>query len=516
MNYRKITSTAIAVVLIGLAFTLALFLTQSLASLSFPFEIDYGEGIVWQQALLFFSPKAYGSIDKIPFIVFHYTPLYHLFVLGMAKATGWDMLFAGRCVSIFATLMIATVIGILINEAMPADASKKHRVLASALIGLTIFSILPIFDWSQLMRVDMLAELLTLIGFWLGLKSYRRPGLIYLAAFFFVAAVYAKQNMVAAPIALFGLMLWIRPKLGASGIATSVVIGLLVLGMMSYLTSGQFINHILYYNINTFDWGRLRHLFPTMISHVNLLAAIFVVLIFGIVKFGRIFLKNRIPEVRSIIGSNQGLLALLSTLIYFMIATPMLILFAKEGANLNYTIEWFVASVLLIGISIFGSASEFEGVNKNIHSSSSILKIKSLTILLLIALHVISIGRYLPEHRLFDDHAGKMVQLENLCNRVRSSPKPVISDELVMLLRCGKSVQWESAIFAQLEKNGMWNPSSFITEIRAQNFGMFITVGERGNPLFDSRYSPAVADAIDTAYPLKQRIAGFIVHLPRP
>ena len=39
--------------------------------LAYPFG-DYGEGIVWQQALLIPGPRMYGQIDHLPFLVFHY------------------------------------------------------------------------------------------------------------------------------------------------------------------------------------------------------------------------------------------------------------------------------------------------------------------------------------------------------------------------------------------------------------------------------------------------------------
>src|SRR5712672_3082341 len=61
----------------------------------FPGQIDYGEGIVWQQALLIPGPRMYGDITQFPFIVFHYTPVYHLVVRAIATL-GIDPLAAGR------------------------------------------------------------------------------------------------------------------------------------------------------------------------------------------------------------------------------------------------------------------------------------------------------------------------------------------------------------------------------------------------------------------------------------
>ena len=42
--------------------------------------------------------------------------------------------------------------------------------------------------------------------------------------------------------------------------------------------------------------------------------------------------------------------------------------------------------------------------------------------------------------------------------------------------------------------------------------GFFITHGVRGEPLYDSRYDPPVADAMTETYPHEQSEAGMVVH----
>jgi hypothetical protein len=74
--------------------------------------MDYGEGIVWQQALLIPGDRMYASIDAYPFIVFHYTPVYHLFARLIAHL-GLDNLTSGRLLSLASMLSIAIVIGLL-------------------------------------------------------------------------------------------------------------------------------------------------------------------------------------------------------------------------------------------------------------------------------------------------------------------------------------------------------------------------------------------------------------------
>ncbi len=50
--------------------------------------------------------------------------------------------------------------------------------------------------------------------------------------------------------------------------------------------------------------------------------------------------------------------------------------------------------------------------------------------------------------------------------------------------------------------------------IDACAFAFVITQGERGMPLYDSRYTPAVDRAIETRYPRTEEYAGHTVHLP--
>ena len=73
---------------------------------------------------------------------------------------------------------------------------------------------------------------------------------------------------------------------------------------------------------------------------------------------------------------------------------------------------------------------------------------------------------------------------------------------------------WEPAIFAELASTGDWDERPFVRRIRNREFAFFVTWGQRGFDRFDERYNPAVADAIDAAYPITQRAAGLIVHRP--
>jgi hypothetical protein len=48
----------------------------------------------------------------------------------------------------------------------------------------------------------------------------------------------------------------------------------------------------------------------------------------------------------------------------------------------------------------------------------------------------------------------------------------------------------------------------------AREFAMIVTLGRPGTRSCDSRYTPEVGNAIETAYPYTERVAGRTIHLP--
>ena len=177
----------------------------------FPFGLDYAEGVVWQQARLIFSDQAYGPIARYPATVFEYAPLYHAVVAGFAAMTGADGLLVGRLVTIASTLAACLLVrAIVIALGRKGDDARLIR-LCAGFGGALALATRPVLLWSVVMRVDMLFVVLSLGGVLLALRAVSRPALIHLAALLFVAAIFTKQTAVAAPAAVFGVLLFVRP-----------------------------------------------------------------------------------------------------------------------------------------------------------------------------------------------------------------------------------------------------------------------------------------------------------------
>jgi hypothetical protein len=164
MKFHAATWCAVLLMLSALAYLFALVIIASTSALSFPYGLDYGEGVVWQQAMLLQNHDAYGPINNFHSISFNYTPIYHALVLGVTALTNWDMLFTGRAISICATFMTIIMVSIIVTRAAPTNMPIGYRILVAATSGSLILSVVPIYVWGQLMRVDILALLFSLIG----------------------------------------------------------------------------------------------------------------------------------------------------------------------------------------------------------------------------------------------------------------------------------------------------------------------------------------------------------------
>lgn len=508
---RPLGLIALAVLGGTLLWRLGIFLTRTLWAVGYPNELDYGEGIVWQQLRMLVAGEAYGPIDGFPSIVFHYPPLYHAVTWTLAQLGGLDQLMAGRAVSVLSTLVAALLVG-LITARLLADSSRWTQLTCGVAAGLVGLSCWPVVAWAPLMRVDMIASAFSLGGLYLAMLALQRPMLIHLAAITFVAAVYSKQTMIAAPAAVFLVLLVLRPRMAAAGISTALAVGLIPLTALALATDGGFLRHVFLYNVNRFELAQLWRL-----SHAIGLHALYAgFAIYGLLSCWRPLTQmsgdaSNWEEVKARLGANPAAIQLLFALVYFLLASTMLILMGKVGANINYLIEWMLAASVFVGMSARqAAAAAFGPRHEGPVSSPNFLAITLIPIAM--AWQAMILPR--PVHHTAVWSQQDHLERVRIAEFIRAADRPVISDDMVLLLRSGKQVVWEPAIFAELASTGFYDERPFVQMVRNGAFEFFVTTGERGSEPFDLRYNPAVAEAMDEAYPRKQEMAGFTLHLP--
>jgi hypothetical protein len=474
------------------------FTAKGVAAVRFPWELDYGEGIVWQQARLIFSDKAYGPIDHFGAIVFHYTPIYHAVTALVSGALGTDELATGRAISLLATFASAIAAGV-IAVTIGRENGKMRRWVIGSVAGLSALTFVPVAVWALLMRVDMLALALSLAGVVAALKAAERPRWILLASVCFVAAVYTKQIAVAAPIAVFSVLLATRPKLALQGIGICVALGSAALGVLTWLTDGGFFRHVFLYNVNRLDGGRLWWLVLAGAQH-----AIYCALGGWAAFWQASQLRSRYRSITSLRAASAADIGRLIGLAYLGVTTAMLLTVTKSGSSINYFVEWCFALSIFVAV----------GLGELTSSASKFADRKAIAVALPLGL-ALQAAITPPSPWDTNRNGRRAHELAILSKQVAAAKKPVISDDMVLLLRSGRQVLWEPAIFAELASTGVWDQRPFVQRVRNGEFAFFVTSNKRGEPRFDQRYNPAVADAMDEAYPVKESLAGLLIHRPR-
>jgi hypothetical protein len=492
---------ALAVVAVLLLRNLGTLLVFSYDALSYPYMLDYGEGIVWQQMRLIFTHQAYGPIEQFPAIVFHYPPLYHAVTSVAASALGTDELATGRAIALLSTLACAVASGLIVDLLLAGRASIPTRRMCGCIAGLLMFTTVPVIHWAVFMRVDMLAIALGLFGLLATLKALNRPRLIYLASILFVAAVYTKQTSIAAPAAAFSVLLALRPRLAFKGIGACILLGLAVLVTLGWLTDGGFYRHIFLYNANRIDLSRLLGVLYAGTLHLFFIGVAIFVLARRLIHLRAKYRGN--AGVRRALAADNADIRMLIAFAYLVLSSATLLLVAKSGSSINYFLEWFFA----LGVFAAMGPAEFNGGTFRTQMQNAL----AIGIPVALAIH----AWFVPLPRSgYDANSERGRQLAALSREIRATDKPVISDDMVLLIRSGKPVLWEPAIFAELASTGDWDERPFVDKVRKRDFAFFITWGQRGFERFDERYNPAVAQAIDAAYPLKEKAAGLTIHRP--
>lgn len=505
----RMRSLLIAVALVSFA---ALLIRNGYSMLHFasiavpyPFDLDYGEGIVWQQAREIAAGRGYAPLGVFPAIVFHYPPVYHLTSLALARIAGLDELVAGRLVSVCSTIATMGFCALLTGKMLPAGTRRGVAIIVMFAAPLIFISFAPVMMWFVFMRVDMLAGALSLAGLLLAIYALKRPVLIVGAAVLFVLSIYTKQTSIAAPAAAFLMLILMRPRRALVLLATCLALGLVALVCLSWASDGRFLEHILGYNLNRYSNANL----PGFKHFVLAYCVFFGVAVFGVVMVARGPYRSAraaptLAEWRYRHADDPRLGAVIAMLLFFVLKLAMVPMIFKSGASFNYLIEW------LSSVAIFAAIGILPVVVAGFDTAAPVSPLLAVAAWLL-PLQALHPGGW----DLTRDSADRQAAaLKPLVAQIRSARKPVISDDMILLIRAGQPVRLEPAIVAELGSSGRYDDDAFARLIRRHSFAFFITQAQRGDPLFDDRYNPQIADALYQAYPTQRKVAGLIVHLP--
>lgn len=494
-----LSRAALVIAFLVFAFGIVRLGAYAVVAFRYPYAFDYGEGVVWQQMRNIVAGHGYTPLGVYPAVAYEYPPLFHVVSAAAARILGMDELYAGRLVSLICTILCAVLVGVLTARAVPGP--DRRTAAGAALFAALAFASLPLLDvWALVMRIDMLACAITLAAMLLAARAPWSLAAAVGAGILFAAALYTRQTALPAPAAAFFVLLAARPRAAWAMTAAALVSGLATLIWLHVATQGGFLLNILFYNLNRVIWDHAAALLLVLLASIVLLA---LAAIGGTQALRWLDLCDR-RGLHARLQAEPSLVATAIILLTLLLKTLMLPAVLKSGASDNYLIDWFTQLCMLAGIAVIPLVR----AARRQPGQPSIMLIALVAVGL--PVQALSAGGF-PYGAAADRQAR---DLDGIVARIAASPRPVISDDAALLIRAGKSMQWEPAIVAELGSARRYDEAAFVTMIRRRDFGFFVTEGDSGDLLFDQRFNPAVANAIHRAYPHRITIGGRILHLP--
>lgn len=220
------------------------------------YQLDHGEGLLLGLCAERAAGRSiYPDLGIGPELIDNYPPLY---LWLMAAGDGRDPLanlHRGRWLSFLAALLAAAMIATMAGLASPG--SLPLRVFAGGAAASFFLALEPVLNWSSLARVDMFALAATLTGV-MALRLKGRTGRALGLAFFLVA-LWTKQSMIAAPLALIVVIGSRRPREAFLLGLLAILLGLGGVYLMQRATDGRFLFHVVTANRTAFSFALLGH-----------------------------------------------------------------------------------------------------------------------------------------------------------------------------------------------------------------------------------------------------------------
>ena len=115
---KRMHRTIKAALIVLVSMSIFGFLCNVGSILRFPYAVDYGEAPLMDQATRFMSrqPLYKSDYSSSPYVITNYPPLFVIFLAGVSKLTGANLLLSGRVISVMASIASATLIAILVRS----------------------------------------------------------------------------------------------------------------------------------------------------------------------------------------------------------------------------------------------------------------------------------------------------------------------------------------------------------------------------------------------------------------
>lgn len=403
-------------------------------------ELSPPESVVAAQSLmLIHDGTLYYDLNQYPYTVCAYTPIFYLLEAGLARL-GLPVFTAGRLIS------FAALIGLIILCGKLAESYTDNRYAAWCARLFAASSSL-LLNWGTVGQVDTLAFFLAVWAFYQYSRFERSNAIVhlYIAAVLAVLATFTKQTALAAPAAIFVLLVTRNWKRGfAFGVAWAGAVAVIAL-TLNAATNGRFLADTIFANMNPMSAKKLG----AQLTQLGSLAG-------GLL----IIVAIAFATMRKARGA--------ALLVYLGFAGAMFAVTApKIGSDTNYQIE----TTVLLAICAAVALHEINFFNLYFAKSKS-----AVTLLLLPAAIHIAVGyRVVPNIVLFRVaiERARAAQIEALRPFIAPKGGLVLSTDYNAMVRLRQRLDVEPLIYSLLVRSGKVDPEPIRRDIER---GAFSTI----------------------------------------
>jgi hypothetical protein len=468
---RLLSSAALALALIGLllAFGRALWLfgAHTHTALTYPYNLNYGEGPLLDQAARLARGEGLYGLTAPPWLITNYPPVFMLTVAPFVDSYGPSFLY-GRVISLVSIGASVSLLAGLIY------ATTRDR-LAAAVGGGLLLAVPYILYWSPLARIDSLALALSLGGLYLAVRATPTREPLFPAALLLALAVYTRQTyLLAAPLAAF---VWVARMNGwARGLTLIVWLGVLVLGSFAVLlvwTQGGIWFHLITANANTLDPSILVYYVREGVRYLPvLLAMLALFLAAGSVKKAQSWWLVA-PYALGALGTALTII--------------------KIGSDVNYLYEWAAALCLSAGALLALARRAQRG-----RQAWTAVLLAALALQIGMATDL-SARRYLP---ITAERVARRPMTDALFTSISARADVILADEAMGLLAlAGQPLAFQPFEMSALARAGLWDETPFIERLERGSYPTLLMYNPSLNPsLRLERWTPAMLRALNTHY----------------
>jgi hypothetical protein len=417
-------------------------LSLALRQIAEPRELEYGEAIVYAQAgRMLRGEPLYQALDGPPYTVAAYPPVFYAVAAALQSTFGVGF-GPGRVVSTLAALVTACLVAWMATRA----TGGVHYGLIAALLFVALgFPGRP--PWYALYKEDLLGVALSFAAIAVLLSGAGSRRRLVVAGALAAGALLTKQTFVAATVA-GAIWLWRRERSQAGvflGAWAVVAVG--GWGLCQLLMPG-FADNTVLGNVVPFSDDALFNNLRLLLTFLGATIA---------VTLGWLLIR---------IGAGRAIGADLIVLYWGASFLPLIGL-AKIGSNHNYWIELAATTSVLAAVALADAGRRWRRYGDE----------RALVPVVLVLAGAVWAAHFLglPAMPTPESSAG----LDEVVNRVRAEPGPVLAQPLDVVALAGRDIVLEPYLFSILATEGRWDPGPLVQRICAHEIGLAVL----GNPL---------------------------------